>query len=217
MEGIMVRSIPGSITGLVAALCVVLFAAPATAQEEAASEQQFLGQPNSVLSARPTQRDNEGSSLTVGGSIGEIIQVILATAGVVGLILVTRAVLRRVSSSGGGSRASGVAEVVSRMPLGKGQSLIMLKLPRRVLVLHATGTQMTTLTEFTDQDDVAHVLAAIEGKTRDTAFGKTLRQFEGDHANEVVTPEVGDDGIIDLTSPRIGLRQLLLSRRGSGA
>lgn len=214
----MVRSTAGYMTGVIAALCVALLTVESSAEEAIASERQLLGQPNSILAARPARSGSDGSTLSMGGSVGEIVQVVLATAGVIGLIIVTRAILRRVSTTGVG-RSAGVAEVVSRLPLGKGQSLVVLKLPRRVLILHATSTQMTTLTEFTDRDDVAHVLAAIEGTTRDTPFDQTLRHFEGDHHGGVATPEAAEDdeGVVDLTAPRVGLRKMLLLRHGGRA
>ncbi|MFN0010172.1 MAG: hypothetical protein ACKVS8_00860 [Phycisphaerales bacterium] len=124
---------------------------------------------------------------------------------VVGLVLICAAVLRRVASRSGGLCAAlatgaapaGVVEVLGRYPVSRGQALVLLRVDRRVLLLsHAAGARQgaasfTTLSEFSDHDDVASILAKVNdaeppkagawgsAKTANARFHAALKLFEG--------------------------------------
>src|SRR5262249_34396680 len=79
---------------------------------------------------------------------GSTFQTIAALAGVVALILVLGVVVKRVARRGGGllgalgpgGRApSGLLEVLGRYPVGRGATLVLLKLDRRILLLCQGG------------------------------------------------------------------------------
>jgi hypothetical protein len=69
----------------------------------------------------------------------------------------------------GGRAPSGILEVLGRYPVGRGCTLVLLKLDRRILLVSQSsggklsGVTMTTLAEVTDIEDVASILL----KTRD--------------------------------------------------
>lgn len=88
------------------------------------------------------------------------------------------------SALGAAGRApSGVLSVLGRYPVGKGATLVLLQLDRRVLLLSQTGAGFTTLCELTDADDVASVVrktADDEGASLAKRFSSMLRASERD-------------------------------------
>lgn len=116
------------------------------------------------------------------------LQVSLALSGVVGMIVVAGVAIRKVARRGGGFFAaigpggrspSGVLEVLGRFPLGRGGTLVLLKLDRRVLLVSMGVGRfsggMNTLCEITDPDEVASLLL----RTRDEAGESIAKQFAG--------------------------------------
>ncbi|HYE62867.1 MAG TPA: flagellar type III secretion system pore protein FliP [Phycisphaerales bacterium] len=118
------------------------------------------------------------------------VQTVVSLAGVVALIVVLGVTVRLVSRRSGGLMAalgaggrapSGILEVLGRYPVGRGSTLILLKMDRRVLLLcqgrggKLGGTTMTTLTEVTDAEDVASILLKVRDEEGDTL----ARKFQG--------------------------------------
>jgi flagellar biogenesis protein FliO len=154
------------------------------------------------------------------GGLGDIGGTIVALAIVVGLILLLGAVARRFGGGvlARGGRPSGVIEVLARYPIARGQSLVLLKLHRRVLLVHQTGSAMTTLTDVHEPEEVASLLARVEASDRDRAGGGFARALAGaqrrffDHGSTG-----GDVETIDLTRPRLSRVPPLLGRRPASA
>jgi|GEM_PF-1391409 len=146
---------------------------------------------------------------------GSTIQTVASLAGVVALIAVlgvtVRLVSRRsgglMSSLGAGGRApSGILEVLGRYPVGRGSTLILLKMDRRVLLLcqgrggKFGGTTMTTLTEVTDAEDVASILLKVRDEEGDTLASK----FQGLlSASDRAAAATLDEPIIEITDASI--------------
>ncbi len=110
---------------------------------------------------------------------------------IVGVGAGVRAIAKRsggglLSSLGPAGRApSGVMEVLGRFPVGRGATLVLLKLDRRVLLVcqnsgRGSGGAMNTLTEITDPEEVASILL----RTRDADGESIARKFEGLLAGE---------------------------------
>ena len=78
------------------------------------------------------------------------------------LLLGMRMVLKRFGSPLTGGRPSGVLQVLSRFPIGRGQHLVLLQMARRIVLVHQTKTGMTRLSEVSDPDEVAQLLARVE-------------------------------------------------------
>ena len=130
-------------------------------------------------SAEPSKGVFDPGTMTTFGSLALVILVIA------GIAAVTR---RAALKSGGlwaalgpGGRApSGVLEVLGRYPVGRGCTLVLLKLDRRILLVSQSsggklsGVTMTTLTEVTDVEDVASILL----KTRDAETDESAKRFE---------------------------------------
>ncbi|MCP3905457.1 MAG: FliO/MopB family protein [Planctomycetes bacterium] len=178
-----------------------------------AHETRALGTPNGLFSARPASETGaEDEDVGPLGALdprrNDMTRLGLALALVIGLAVAVRLVFRRFSGVlGGGGRPAGVMEILARYPVARGQSVVLLKVARRVLVVHHGGNGMTTLSEITEPDEVAQLLARMESgsRARDAVkFRSTLRNFEREHeqlAAESSDPGAGIIEVVDLTRP----------------
>ncbi len=117
-----------------------------------------------------------------------------ALAMVVGLAFLARFIVQRMvsRSSGlgaqlgpGGRAPSGVLEVLGRYPVGRGHTLVLLRMDRRVLLLGQSATGFTTLAQTNDPDEVASLLIKTrdeEDATISSRFTSVLREIESDPA-----------------------------------
>lgn len=180
----------------------------------AAVTPQGVAQPASAPGgAHPAQRSNELRPLGPGprtesaakAAPGEkplwsqSLQTGAALAAVLTLVWGGAKLARRLSMRGGGGllaalgpggRApSGVLEVLGRFPAGRGTTLVLLKLDRRVLLVcqtHGRGNAgMSTLCEVTDPDEVAGLLL----RTRDEAGETIATRFREHLEREGAEPE----------------------------
>lgn len=121
----------------------------------------------------------------LGAPFGEIIRVGGALAGVLVILLALRQVARRAGLAARATgRPSGVVEVLARYPVQGGQTLVVLRFARRIILAHQGGGGMQALSEVTDPDEVARLLARLEAGSneRDAArFRSVLRHFEDEH------------------------------------
>lgn len=190
-----------------------------------------IGSPTSVIQSKTdltSGQIDDGVLGTLDPRSNDVTKVIGALAIVVGLILLLKVFLRKSGGflAGAGSRPSGVVEILAKYPVGRGQNIVLLKVARRIVLLHQTGSSMTTLSEMTDADEVAEVLARLEaGSTEREAerFRKTLTQFMAEHEapqEKTMRPRrtpmpLAETEIVDLTrSSRRGFAGLLNRRSG---
>jgi flagellar biogenesis protein FliO len=150
---------------------------------------------------------------------GSVFQTVAALGTVVGVILVLGVVVKRVARRGGGllgalgpgGRApSGVLEVLGRYPVGRGTTLVLLKMDRRILLLSqggggklGGGAGMTMLSEITDPEEVASILL----KTRDDEEATLAQRFqsmlkgEENSAAELLEPAAPSRSATAITGP----------------
>ena len=128
--------------------------------------------PTQVLVAEPgVQPVARGTAFET--TVGEALRVGLPLLGVVALMIAIGVVVRRVGGPlAGGGRPSGVLEVLGRYPIARGQQLVLLRLVSRVVLLHQTRNGLSTLSEVTDADEVAALLARVEAATRSGPPGR---------------------------------------------
>jgi flagellar biogenesis protein FliO len=157
------------------------------------SEAKPLGKvPAQASAARARVSDSELDHVgpAAGSQTNEIVRVGGALAAVIGLLFLVKTVFRRAGSlMVVGNRPSGVLEILARYPVARGQHLVVLKMARRVLLLHQSGAVMTTLSEVTDQNEVASLLARMEAGSRmkeSARFRAALNRFDAEH--EAVAP-----------------------------
>jgi len=105
---------------------------------------------------------------------------------VIVLIFVLRGMGRFFFPSATSRGQSRVVEVLSRSPLAPKQQVMLLRVGRRVIVVGDSGTQMNTLCEISDPDEVAGLVGQLrEEKTAAAAafsslFGRFNRRFGSD-------------------------------------
>ena len=128
--------------------------------------------PTAVLVAEPgVEREDRGAAFETVPN--ELMRVGLPLLGVVTLMIVIGVVVRRVGGPlARGGRPSGVLEILGRYPLARGQQLVLLRLMSRVVLLHQTRNSLSTLSEVTDADEVAALLARVEAATRSGPPGR---------------------------------------------
>lgn len=121
------------------------------------------------------------------------LRVLGALTVVVALIFAMRAALGRIASRGGlraqlgaGGRApSGILEVLGRYPVSRGQTLVLLRLDQRVMLLGQSSSGFRTLADFTDPSEVASLLMRTRDEDSESLSGRfrhMLSKFERDPA-----------------------------------
>ena len=181
---------------IVLAICAItpsaLAAPTAPPIPTAPYENQPLGKPPTDLAA-----NNAGSPDKTGDASKwpQWFQVILALALVVGLILVLRPLLVKLSGAGQGASTRTV-QVLGTQIIAPRQRVYLLRVGQRLLVVANNGAAMSTLCEITDADEVAAILGqlAAEKSAPKRAFSAALkwaRRQQPDEQEE--PPEVASD------------------------
>ncbi|MCL4198579.1 MAG: flagellar biosynthetic protein FliO [Phycisphaerales bacterium] len=134
--------------------------------------------PRGAPRATSSAEDDRGWFRVPGGAW----RTIGALALVLGLIAALRSAVLRFGGPLAKARApSGIVEVLGRFPLSRGQTLLLLKVDRRILLLSQSGGSLSTLSEITDAEQVASLLQRLRHERGDSF----TRQFE-----RLVTPVV---------------------------
>ena len=126
----------------------------------------------------------------------------------------------------GGRAPAGILQVLGRYPIGRGQTLLLLKLDRRVLLLcqsfGARAGGARTLCELTDPEEVASMLAFVseaDGRSLGAKFREAVSRFETSHeaAEAVLAPvSLGAGEPLSCEDPVGELRTRLVRLRGVG-
>jgi len=175
--------------------------------ETPAHEQSPLGAPT-----------NEPAQSAGPPSIGfDVARTAASLAIVIALILALRLGLKRLAGGAGklsgqfgaGGRApSGILSVIGRYPIARGQTLVLLKLDTRILLLSQTSEGFQTLAEISDPDEVASILTKSrdeQGDSMASRFTSLLRQAERD-------PRLADEHLVEVEEPRIRSRRRAAAR-----
>ena len=147
-----------------------------------ASESAVFGVAGSRWAARPLPGGERGTDAPPqaaqvdGEGAGDVLQVGGGLAGVLLLIWVLRTLIRK-SAGSSATRGllarvrapEGVASIMARYPVARGEHVVLLEVGRRILVVHQASGSMTTLSELTDRDEVADMRARISGQEREKA------------------------------------------------
>jgi flagellar biogenesis protein FliO len=127
--------------------------------------------------------------LQTGLSLGAVLALALGAGWVI------RSIAKRNSALGaslgaGGRSPAGILEILGRYPVGRGSTLILLKLDRRILLLSQTaagrlgGGGFSTLAELTDPEEVASILVKARDQDGDSMaerFRSMLSRFDQGH------------------------------------
>ena len=138
-------------------------------------------------------------------------RVMLALGLVLALIFALRWAVKRYFPSVAGG-ANGIIRVLSRSSLTPKQHVLLVQVGKRVLVVADNGTQMSSLSEITDADEVALLVgqAATRTSARESfgaKFGKEQESYEekpaADEVEVVAAQEPHDEGALGLKSGEI--------------
>ncbi|MBK7405766.1 MAG: flagellar biosynthetic protein FliO [Phycisphaerales bacterium] len=182
---------------------------------------------------RPGGRPDEGKAAGATGSEGwwrTAVVLLLIIALIAGLGVLLRVWARKGGTllgtiGPGGKAPAGILQVLGRYPMGRGQTMILLKLDRRVLLLcqtvSARGSGVRTLCELTDPEEVSSILmltSEAEGRSLASRFRGMVTKYETSHeAAEAVLAPVALPARGTGTDPVDGLRSRLVRLRGGGA
>jgi len=181
------------------------------AEPRASGERAALPDESSMPLMVPVQSgapEEDAAASSSGGWLRSVASVGL----VVGLILVLAAATRFVSRRSGsvaatigpGGRApSGVLEVLARYPVGRGQTLVLLRIDRRILLLSQStsskGSGFVTLAQFDEPSEVAAILRQTQDEASESIsarFRQAMDRFQSHESNiergEII--EVGPKG-----------------------
>lgn len=143
-----------------------------------------LGKPlNATSTVKGSEKSSSGimdpGTATTVGALVAVLAVIGAVA-----VFARKASLRAgglwAALGPGGRAPSGILEVLGRYPVGRGCTLVLLKLDRRILLVSQSsggklgGVTMTTLCEVDEAEDVASILL----KSRDAETEQSMQRFE---------------------------------------
>ncbi|MEM8756165.1 MAG: flagellar biosynthetic protein FliO [Planctomycetota bacterium] len=196
-------------------------AVPSDAPAGLAPEFRGLG-PVPAVEASPLVAGSE-TTTSGGGTIGNTVA---SLAAVIGLVVVCAAgyrwVMQRSGALAGQPGASrspgGILDVLGRYPVGRGQTLLLMKVDRRVLlVAQSAGARvgappsMATLCEIADPDEVA----SIVGKTSASGGGFAEALTKAGGMNTGPTARADGVEVVDLTggSPLKSMLGVLGARR----
>lgn len=164
-----------------------------------------------------------------------------ALALVLALIFGARAVVKRAAGRAGllgqlgaGGRApSGILEVLGRYPVARGQTLVLLRMDRRALLLSQSSAGFSLLAQVDDPDEVASLLVQArdaEGDSMAERFRGLLRSMERDPSIMGEADETGDalasgaqrgtlepEPLRAAGDPIVSLRRRLSAARGATA
>lgn len=192
----------GSVTGPVAGPEPATVTSDRAAADAASSEKGIESRPLGSTKERLPPKPREGAGRATipsanaskaespwGGIVGPLVAVLALIgilAGVVALVVRGRGGLA--ASLAGGRRApAGILEVLGKYPLSRTQTLILLKVDRRVLLLSQAksgrlgATQAATLCEITEPEEVASILTKVseaEQNSLTNRFSAVLRSLD---------------------------------------
>ncbi len=117
-----------------------------------------------------------GTTGSTGSS--DLTRIVFALAIVIGLILLLRGLVRKLSSPGIGS-ASRLVTVLSRSMISPKQQILVLQVGNRLLVVGDSGGAMSQLCEVTDPDEIAQLIGQSRAKpsVTDRKFGSFASLF----------------------------------------
>jgi flagellar biogenesis protein FliO len=181
----------------VAALLIAASLAGAQSTRPAiASGSAFDTQPIRRESQPPTTQAAATRDASLPAAAFDTTRVLVALAAVLGLIFLARLLMKKLFPSVAAGRAGTAVRVLSRAPLSPKQQVLLLQVGRRVLVVGDCGTQMNSLAEITDGEEIASLLVELESQKSSASaarfgslFGRARESFEEpDQAPEEESP-----------------------------
>jgi flagellar biogenesis protein FliO len=146
----------------------------------------YQGSPNDhrEMGAPSSRKPGARPSADAGGesprSSGPLVTTMASLAVVVGLFFLVMWLVRRHLPRGMGPLPSDVLEVLGRAAVGQKQSVTLLRLGDRLLLVAISAAGIETLSEITDPDEVTRLLGLCrqaQPQSATTAFREVLQQM----------------------------------------
>jgi flagellar protein FliO/FliZ len=177
-----------------------------------------LGQPRAIS----TPLDDNAA---VDASSGWVLSTLSALGVVIGLIFLARWCLGRMQHGPAAATASAAVEVLTRVPVGARQRVMLLRVGGRVIVVGEAGGAMSTLADIDDEQEVADLLQSVSASRTHSAasgFRDLYQQMAGmtDAGRGTATPHDPadlDHGEVYGDRSRHEVRSLLARVRGAAA
>jgi flagellar biogenesis protein FliO len=134
------------------------------------------------------------ASATIGTTNTDLTRIFVALLAVIGLILLLRAVYRRVSGVAG-AHGGRLVTVLSRSFISPKQQVLVLEVGNRLLVVGDSGGHMNSLCEITDPDEIATLIGRSKSAAAMRASGAFASVFrrESESFEQSVTPAEVDN------------------------
>lgn len=138
--------------------------APAVAATAPAAMSRPAIESQAIRTERSTVEGKPATEAPLGGSMTDsLVQVAVALAVVLGLVLVGRALAKKFVPGAGVGTGRGVMEVLARQPLSRQHALVMVRIGSQVLVLAEGKDKVESVLVVGDQAEVANLLGQVQG------------------------------------------------------
>lgn len=149
--------------------------------------------PAASLENQPIERDGGSRQVTdssasqpPASSAGglDAMRIVAALAGVLVLIFVLRAAMRRFLPGAAGIRAGSAIKVLSRCSISPRQHFLLVRIGKRLVMVGDSGTQLNALCEIDDPDEVASLMHQVQEERANAAlrfdhlFGRARKSFD---------------------------------------
>ena len=126
-------------------------------------------------------------------------RVLGALAAVLALILFLRWCSRFFFPPGGVRHTSRAVEVIAKSPLSPKQQVMLIRVGRRLIIVGDSGSQLNTLCELSDPDEVAALVGQLQDERMPPAkkafgamFGRSRTKFESAPGDDAAPPLVDE-------------------------
>ena len=122
------------------------------------------------------RRDASGAASAAATSGPSAARVALSLGAVLALVVLLFLAARRFVPRGmlAPSAAGGAVQVLARTVIGPKQRIVLLQVGRRIIVVADDGQRLGTLSEITDADEAAALIAQLQSQRQDGSFSAAL-------------------------------------------
>jgi flagellar biogenesis protein FliO len=136
-----------------------------------------------MIPLRPRGSTTGRATGSSGSPTGTMTTVVGALAVCLGIFLLLVWVTKRSAPAGSGQLPKEVVESLGRVPLQGRQQLQLLRIGRKLLLIHVTPHGAETLTEIADQPEVERILGLCQ-QTRPTSVSSSFREILTQYESE---------------------------------
>lgn len=169
---------------LVALLLAVAMPAWGQAKPAALSASDEALESSSLVPDNSSSKSGKSEQSITSSGAFNVSRVVLALAGVIGLILVLRIFVRRIIPGAAVHRGSPAVKILGRCPVSTRQNLLVIQFGKRLVLVGDAGASLNPLCEINDPEEVASILAQARdesisvAKRFESLFGRARKDFD---------------------------------------